>query len=277
MAETKPLKKISYCFTWNNPVDFDYAAIDCKYIIVGRETAPSTGTVHHQGYISFKNAKHFEPVKKLLPPGSHIETAKGSPQQNITYCEKDGDIVYEKGTRPKMGKRNDIIKVKEMIEDRKGMKDIIDEVQSYQAIRCAELILKYKEKPRTWKPMVKWYYGPTGTGKTRAAVEETKDPWISARNLKWWEGYDAHEHVIIDDFRRDFCTFHELLRILDRYEYRIENKGGSRQLLCKLIIITSCYHPRDVYETREDIEQLIRRIDEIKHFDNDPADAMNKL
>ena len=32
------------------------------------------------------------------------------------------------------------------------------------------------------------------------------------------------------------------------------------------MIITSAYPPQDIYESREDLEQLIRRIDEIKIF-----------
>ena len=46
----------------------------------------------------------------------------------------------------------------------------------------------------------------------------------------------------------------------------VECKGGSRQFLGKHIIITSSYSPEDVYDTTEDINQLMRRIDKIKIF-----------
>ena len=69
--------------------------------------------------------------------------------------------------------------------------------------------------------------------------------------------------MLIDDFRKDFCKFHVLLRILDRYEFRVEVKGSSRQLRAKKIAITCPFHPRLVYETREDVGQLIRRIDKV--------------
>ena len=36
------------------------------------------GTKHHQIYISFKNAKTFETIKKLFPK-AHIEAIKGTP------------------------------------------------------------------------------------------------------------------------------------------------------------------------------------------------------
>lgn len=255
----------SWCFTWNNPVKFDYTNIKCRYIIVGDEKGDEKGTPHHQGYVMFKSPTSFKSCQKRLPTGAHIEPAKGSPQQNITYCSKQS-ILLEIGERPVMGKRTDITKVKDIIKEGGGMNEVIDSVDSYQAMRCAELVLKYKERARNTKPLVKWYYGPSGTGKTRTAFAECKHPWISGKSLRWWDGYDAHPEVIIDDFRRDFCTFHELLRILDRYPYRVENKGGTRQLLAHTIIITSPYAPQDTYETREDILQLLRRIDEVKEF-----------
>lgn len=257
----------AWCFTLNNPSGEEAWDIDCEYMIRGNEVGEQ-GTPHIQGYIYFKNAILFKSVKKRLPSGCHIEKAMGSSLQNREYCSKDKDFV-EVGVCPKQGSRSDISTVKELVSQGKGMRAITAEVNSYQAMRCGELLLKYHERKRDWKPEVYWFYGSTGTGKTRAAMEMLVDPWISNKNLKWWEGYDAHDDVCIDDFRGDFCTFHELLRILDRYPYRIECKGSSRQLLAKRIVITSPFHPSTVYATREDIEQLLRRIDVIRNFDTE--------
>ena len=56
-----------------------------------------------------------------------------------------------------------------------------------------------------------------------------------------------------------------MLALLDRYEMRIELKGGHRQFLAKLIIITSNQHPQGLYG-HESILQLLRRINKIKHI-----------
>lgn len=258
-----------WCFTLNNYTNEEeefLKLINCEYLVFGKEVGEN-GTAHLQGYIEFSTNRKLNRIKREISERAHWERRKGKAVQAAEYCKKDGDI-FEKGeiSKPNQGRRNDLEEVSEMVREGKGMKDIVEVCSSFQSMRFAENLLKYKEAKRNWKPEVKWYYGETGTGKTKRAMEETNDPYISGKNLKWWEGYDAHEDVIIDDFRRDFCTFHELLRILDRYEYRVEVKGGSRQLLAKRIIITSCHHPRDVYDTREDIGQLIRRIDEIINF-----------
>lgn len=255
-----------WCFTVNNPpAGLSYDSIECAYIVVGDEHG-ELGTHHHQGYVYFANAKAFNPVKKLLPEGAHIEAAKGSPRQAAEYCKKE-KVFYEAGECPAPGRRTDVETVRQMVDEGQGMRSIVDCVNSFQAIRAAEVLLKYKEKPRDWEPKVLWFYGPTGSGKTREAFSLCKEPWVSGRSLKWWEGYDAHENVIIDDFRGDFCTFHELLRILDRYEYRVETKGGSRQLRARLIVITCPCHPSKVYPNcGERIDQLLRRITEVRAF-----------
>jgi len=261
-------KSRGFTFTLNNPTGEEVWNGKWIYIIRGNEIAPTTGTPHIQGYVYYKSPVSFKSVKKQLPAGSHIERAKGSPQQNFVYCSKDKEFT-EEGERPQQGARTDLSGVKEIIQNGGGMRDVIEFTENYQALKGAELMLKYVEKARDFKPEVFWFWGETGTGKTREACELAPDAWLSARNLKWWEGYDAHEDVIIDDFRADFCTFHELLRILDRYEYRVEVKGGSRQLLAKRIFITCPYPPERTYASREDIGQLLRRIDHVQYFGTD--------
>lgn len=254
--------------------------IGCKQILFfcfQLELAPSTGQRHFQGYVRTTNAITLVGVKRFLPT-AHWEPAKGTEAQCIAYCSKEESrcpgeepVMYGEVSEGQ-GKRKDLDRVREMVSTGCGMRQIVGEVQSYQGIKTAESLLKYMERQRNFKPEVRWYHGSTGSGKTRSAMNEFPDAWMSGRNLKWWEGYDAHEVVVIDDFRKDFCTFHEFLRILDRYPYRVEVKGGSRQLLARTMIVTCPWPPEVLYEGRsaEDIGQLLRRIDDIKLF-GDPV------
>lgn len=266
--EAEKMEGKYWCLTWNNFPD-GYMSVfensNCNYFVLGTEVGES-GTKHIQGYIEFATNRKLARLKKELGDSIHWEKRKGTAAQAADYCKKDGDFVewgeISKGAA-NQGRRTDIENVRELALGGSGMKDIVQVATSFQALRFAETTLKYHEKKRDFKPRVIWLHGPTGSGKTRRAFEESVNPWISGKNLKWWEGYDAHKHVIIDDFRKDFCTFHELLRILDRYPYTVEVKGGSRQLLATDIWITSCFPPDEVYDTREDVGQLLRRIDEI--------------
>lgn len=260
-------KARGYCFTINNYTVDDTECVnklskDCRYIIVGREVGEN-GTPHYQGYVFFENPRSFSGVKKLIPR-AHIEVAKATPKQNSDYCRKQNDILIEEGDVPVCGKRTDLDDIRDVVRENPRMSNIVDVAKSYQAIKVAEIYLKYHEEPRTWKPEVRWYHGSTGSGKTKLAREWLGDDvYTSLDSIKWWEGYDGHENVLIDDFRKDFCKFHQLLKLLDRYEYKVEVKGGSRQFRAKKIAITSPYPPDKMYKTREDVNQLLRRIDDV--------------
>lgn len=259
-----------YCFT-DFSLDEDFLqSLDYSYLCYGLEKCPNTGREHLQGYIYFKNAKSFSAVKKLLPT-QHLERSNGSTADNVKYCSKEGNFK-EFGDRPSQGARNDIKIIKDKILTGEfNIRDVVASATSYQSVRMAEVCLKYFEPSRNWKPTVCWYYGETGTGKTRDAFEECEEPYLCMEDNRWWEGYDGHEEVIIDDYRRDFCKFRTLLRILDRYEHRVECKGGSRQLRAKKIIITTTKSPEDTWEgrTSEDLQQLSRRIDIIRYYRRD--------
>lgn len=244
----------------------------CNYFCYGVEKCPTTGRIHHQGYLELRKSREKLTVANYLNK-SHVEMRNGTQEQAITYCKKDGDF-HEWGVKfeNKQGKRNDLESIKEsIITNNIPLRDVvINQCENFQQIKYAESLYKYKKVKRNWKPIVRWYHGPSGTGKTARCVHEAgENRWMTAKDLRWWDGYDGQENVIFDDFRADFCKMHELLRILDRYEYRVEFKGGSTELLAKNIWITSCYPPTYIYKTdnTDHINQLLRRIDIIEYMD----------
>lgn len=262
--------------TLNNWAEEELAALQGKgtYNVIGKEIGEQ-GTPHLQGYFYFENATRLSTLKKLSSRG-HWEIAKGTPVQNRTYCTKGGNFI-ESGAIPTPGKRTDLECTRELLKEEKPLSKIAD-LMNYQCIRTAEKWLTYNEPKRTWKPEVKWFHGPSGSGKTKTANEEMPNAYTKTGPTKWWDGYDGHEDVILDDLRSSHIEFTELLMILDRYEKRIEHKGGMRQLKAKRIIITSIYSPEEMYQgmqqratTHEPMEQLLRRIDVTQRFDTEVA------
>ena len=265
-------KARAYVFTLNNYTEEELENIKklkYKYIIIGDEIGES-GTPHLQGYINFSSSTSFNTVKKAIPK-AHIESAKGTPRQNYEYCSKQ-QILFEDGDQPAPGKRKDIDAIKEYIESTSNpnMSDIIDNyATSLQSIRLGETLLKYKEKPRTTRPICIWYHGDTETGKTARAFNNYPNPYIKDNCLGgFFEGYDAHETIILDDMRADTFPWSDLLRLTDRYPNRVNVKNTSRQNLAKYIIVTSPQSPEQMFEGKvnENIYQLVRRFSEITLF-----------
>lgn len=87
-----------------------------------------------------------------------------------------------------------------------------------------------------------------------------------AGGLRWFDGYDAHKAVILDDFRPAWCKLHVLLRLLDRYAMRVEVKGSTRQWKPESIWVTAPKPPTEYFAEweGEDLSQLARRIHEIR-------------
>lgn len=90
-----------FCFTANNYTEelflllLNYTL--ASYVCIGKEVGDS-GTPHLQGYFRFVNCVRFSTLKKAFPT-VHFEVARGTAEQNITYCSKEGDF-HERGDRP---------------------------------------------------------------------------------------------------------------------------------------------------------------------------------
>lgn len=285
MAAASTRRSRAWCLTDFQPENAeDYYELveeneNIVYFCMGHEVCDTTGRLHLQGYVYFRNGKVLAAVKRFFHPfAPHLEAAKGTAEQSRIYCKKEGDEWFEYGDMPEQGKRNDLDAVREQLTADPRMGPVMDHVRSYQAARFGEMFLRYKEQPRPlvnldltqFEVNVIWCHGPPDTGKTRWAFAEYPD-LFRPLSEKWWDGYDGHETVLLDDFRSNYCSFTRLLHLLDNYPFRVECKGGSRQVQYETIIITSCYHPEDCYSADlmsrgENMGQLLRRITTIKPF-----------
>jgi len=279
----------SYVFTdYSRDSEF-LLALPWSYICWGHEICPTTQRPHFQGFIYLKDAKTENAVRKMFG-GRHVELQdkNATNQQSIEYCRGDytshkgvykplNEVFEEYGFKPEQqGKRNDILLIQDKIKEGNcTMRDILSSATTFQTIRIAEINLKYFEKPRNWPPEVFWYYGSTGTNKTKTATEKCEDPYICMETTRWWEGYDGHADVIIDDYRCNFCHFSELLRLFDEYPLQLQVKGGTVQFRARDIVITAPHRPENMWagRTAEDLGQLMRRIEVIRLFGEEPVVA----
>ena len=188
----------------------------------------------------------------------------------MVYCKKDGDW-FEAGVPPAQGKRNDLAVVRDMVKNGESDIKIADAVTSFAAISCLSKIKGIYEKGRNFKTKVYWLWGATDVGKSTyvySTQEEVYTPLYHDGKLSWFEFYDAHEVVLLDDFRNTMCSWAWFLRLCDRFPLRVACKGSSRQFLARKLFITCPYHPRDVINdwTVEDPNQLLRRLTVIISF-----------
>lgn len=256
-----------YCFTINHPNEWDILDINnapehkaFKYLIYGNETGES-GTFHLQGYIHFLTPVGFTAVKKILQR-AHIEKRMGTVQQAIDYCKKDGDwkefgAIPESSGDATKKTWNTIIERAE-----NGDLDWIKENHPQIFIRYINTFRSLRIRtPVIINELVnEWWYGATGTGKSRKLWEQYPKHFKKELN-KWWCGYKDEDVVAIEEWSpKNECTGSMLKIWADRYPFTAQVKGGSLTTIRpgKLIVLSN-YTIKECFPDPRDHEPLLRR------------------
>lgn len=275
-----------------------------RYMVISKEFHQD-GEEHHHAFINLgetlrlkrTDMKAFDLLMDNRPEFNvdeptyyhpNIEACR-SPKEAIKYVKKYGNFITY-GTNPYL----DVLSQKEKNELllQKNLQELVESGQlsifKLPALEKAKQIYRNELlQSKFEKKTVLWFYGETGTGKTKEAwargraflglSEEDEGAyeqiWVSNSDGRWFDGYVGQAVAIIDDLRSNSWEFSWLLRITDCYPVRVPIKGGFAKWCPKLIIITAPDDPRTIYsnhETKEPydgIEQLERRITELKFFE----------
>ena len=258
----------NFTFTLNNYKNTELVdSIVCDYIVYGKETS-STGTPHLQGTIVFPNAISLKSLIKKLP-GAHIEVCQAL-QSSILYCKKEGDFT-ERGSPPltqkEKGETEQLRWKRYRDAAESGDFSSIPEKIQFNNPRLLEFhrdrALKSRKLQDTETQHL-WYFGDSGTGKSRKAREDHPNAYLKNAN-KWWCGYTDQPTVLLEDFdKRHDVLVHHLKIWADRYPFLAETKGSAQNIRPALIIVTSNYHPRDIWTDQSDLEPILRRFKTIE-------------
>lgn len=266
------MRSRNWCFTAWKPLDWGYIVeTRADYIIVGEEVCPTTGKVHYQGYVEFPNPIGLGGLKKLFGSETHFEPRRGTQKQAIEYCKKDRKYIEYGGLKEdRQGERTDLQKVLDLIKEGKPDYEIVPELTSIQSVRVLETVRLKMIEPRdvNVKPEVFWFWGETGTGKSRTVKELTNNDYDDCDYANGFLiGYTGNKTVVFDDYRGSI-PLHILLKMLDYGKCTVNVKGGSCFFAATKIYITANGPPRAVYRKakHENIAQLERRITEIREF-----------
>lgn len=250
------------------------------WLTVGLEETPDNpGHYHLQGVVSFKKPCRLSGCigrSELFQQFCARSVDKHLNKEAArAYAKKDGNYFEYEASEATQGQRSDILTCIDSIRA-DGLHIAVDRhpetfAKYHGGLRfVAKTISKMTRKA---PPVIYWFYGATGTGKTRLAYEWTlahdKSYWISHTDLKWFDGYTGQEVAILDDFRVDNAhTFAQLLRLFDRYTVDVPVKGGYETWLPETIFVTSPQSPYLMFQKHLDassdggFNQLTRRVEE---------------
>lgn len=260
----------SYCFTLFTQEKPKFNPECHRYLVYQLEKCPETGRYHWQGFCLLKKPMKIPGFQKSIHPTEkfHVERKDGTNEQARDYCMKEESRVegpYEHGTFAAQGKRTDLEEACEIVK-KHGMKRLAEEMPT-MVVKYSRGFDRLRElldtQVRDFKTEVTVLIGPPETGKSRYVAEtESSLYWLprSEKKTGWWDGYDAQDSVIIDDFY-GWLSYDFMLRLLDRYPLQVEVKGGMRQFRSKRIYITSNKSIEEWYPNVKDKTALLRRIE----------------
>lgn len=278
-----PPKVRWFTFT-NHDTDFDYDTLDMnkfRWVGKGRETAPTTGKLHDQGFFYVRDAtawgktalrnlgKHFN--------GAHVEPMISKILNNEYYCSKEGTLE-EWGIMPKQGLRDDIKEcVDEVVAGNLTPNQVCVENPGFyhQYGRTLEKAYEIglRKQFRTWMTTCTWWTGPSNSGKSHNAFKDFHPDThfvLEFDDGGFWENYKGQETVILNEFRGEI-RFSKLLALIDKWPMYVKQKGkGTFPFLAKHIHITSVKTPEEVYKNsldedeKRNWEQWTRRVKVVK-------------
>ena len=172
------------------------------------------------------------------------------------------------------GQRTDLCAFREKIKsgasDAILINDHFNEFVKYH--RVIERVRMAFREPRNWEMDVNVFWGASGSGKTRRAFQEAGEShyFLSKGDngqITWWDGYDGQTSIVIDDFY-GWLPWSFILRLLDRYPFTVQVKGGAVPFTSRRIFITSNQHPQYWYKNvpNNDMTPLLRRINKIEEM-----------
>ena len=229
-------------------------------MIACREFAPKTGKEHYHVYIQFKYNMTLA-KKKLL--SAHIEICRGSPQQNIAYIRKKGDIILEEG-EARLGGGGFSIKEVKAMTDAEREELSFNHYNKIQNLKRDELCtLRASEYYKNVE--VYYIYGLSGTGKTKHAIQGIIDLYkqkkISSDKFNevkycgsFWNGVSIDnmtEVALYDDFRDYHMTPSEFINFIDYNVHVMNIKYGFVMNKFKYIFITSIQSPYDLFRKKK--------------------------
>lgn len=271
---TRSQRSRGWCFTLNNFTVQDIELIDSapvQYVIYGKEVGDS-GTPHLQGYVHYKCQVTAGHVKATIGTRCHIEIRRGSLKQAIDYCKKDGNFTEHGHIRiANENKWTDVIQLAEQ-----GQVDVIKDEYPTLYFLHKQRILELDEhqvEPFSDDPKnhFEWWYGPTGTGKSRTFWEQYPEHYDKSIT-KWWDGYQHQEVTLIEEADPKKCEHmaYYFKRWCDHYPFRAEVKFGHlNNIRPNKIIVTSNYTIKECFPDQQDYEPLMRRF-KMVHFPSTP-------
>lgn len=250
------------------PLPFPASASYCIYQV---EVCPETNRVHLQGFSYYENAVSLRRAKEELDPRAHLESSRGTVEENITYCSKEESAIqgpFETGRRPQQGRRTDWHDARELVSGGATDREVMDLhpnlAPNWRGIEKMREV--YSDRPIYRAVRVTVLYGPTGVGKTHRARFQYPEAYIVRGKYaegRMFDNYKGEQALIMDEWRHGEWPITVMNTILDPFGFWINCRYQNRWSCWTHVIITTNEDEMVWYYTDASRNTFIRRISHV--------------
>lgn len=246
------------------------------YLVYQLEVGDS-GTPHIQGYVRFKASKFLEAAKRCIHDTAHLEPARGSEEQNRSYCTKDGGSeTTEHGEylphQGQQGHRSDLHQVTTAIKNGTPMREIATNFpETYVRYHngLTQLQRALAAPPAAERPVrcvILW--GPTATGKTHRVRTSFPGIFSIRAGRGPFDNYEGQAEVLFDEFRFEEWPISDMNQYCDKWPCTLNCRYYNRQAAWNHVFICANsdpdgWWPNDGYLLRQAFFRRITAIHEI--------------
>lgn len=241
----------------------------CDYWVFGEEHGEPTeekpeGYHHWQFFFQLSKHRDWKWIHEKLP-NIHVEQRKGTCEECMLYCMKDGNFTQggQVIDRPGQGHRSDL---EVFVEDCKTATDrelwVKHPSNMVRYYKVPDKIRAAFVEPRSQVTRLVWLFGPPGCGKTLYVSQ--KYPQIYNKDkTQWWDGYIGQKQVLIDELNSPDINYNELLKIGNKEPMKVQVKGGYVEFVAEVVVIVSNVMPNQVYnkDFASNPDAIVRRTD----------------
>lgn len=270
-----------------------------QYLVAAKEICPETKREHIHIYCQFKKPSNVSQNKCF---NAHLDVSRGTPEQNIKYVKKDGNILDEIGEHKTNAKTRFVSynEIKKMTPQQRGELSFINANIIEKFNYRDQLKFRKSTQKKGFLPggyiFVKYIWGPSGSGKSELAMNILEGIMGDDSNKFWdnighqdgfWHGISGEtEYAFYDEFRDTQMPPYKFINFIDYNIHSLNIKGCYIMNKYKYIVITSTQNPREIYANMKDRDepskQWLRRMEiihlqQLKQLDDTQTQVVNRL
>lgn len=207
-----------------------------------KETCPTSGRIHLQGYTCYENNRSFNNIRRMSKVNK-LFCMKGSVKSNHNYCADVNkpsylDGPWNDGKEPDwttfVGQRNDLVYIGEQIKLGKRPREIYEECPGSYAryyrnfgLPNPGTVLMQQVEFRKVEVNVLW--GEPGVGKTKVAYNRYRWDEVAkmcSKDPEWWSDTWDPKCLLIDEYVPGEMKIQRLDEICDGWPLQLPIKGG---------------------------------------------------